>query len=78
MKVMALVVLSLSVQSTFALELGEWTQDVEAAQELARKENKYTLLNFTGSDWCGWCKLMDEHVFYFCHFYLLTCFLLYS
>ena len=21
------------------------------------------MLNFTGSDWCGWCKLMDKEVF---------------
>ena len=21
------------------------------------------LLNFTGSDWCGWCKIMDKNVF---------------
>ena len=24
---------------------------------------KYLLLNFSGSDWCGWCKLMDQKVF---------------
>jgi len=43
--------------------LGEWTQDVDAAKALAQKEGKYLFMNFTGSDWCGWCKLMDEHVF---------------
>lgn len=48
---------------TKGAELGEWTQDVEAARELARKSGKYLFMNFTGSDWCGWCKLMDEHVF---------------
>ncbi len=45
------------------VELGEWTQDVDAARALAREKGKYLLMNFTGSDWCGWCKLMDEHVF---------------
>lgn len=43
--------------------LGVWTQDLDAARELAKRENKYLFINFTGSDWCGWCKLMDEHVF---------------
>ncbi len=43
--------------------LGEWTQDVEAAKALSKSEGKYLFMNFTGSDWCGWCKLMDEHVF---------------
>lgn len=44
-------------------QLGEWTQDVEAARALAKEQGKYLFMNFTGSDWCGWCKLMDEHVF---------------
>jgi len=44
-------------------EMGEWTQDVEAAKALAQKEGKYLFMNFTGSDWCGWCQLMDKHVF---------------
>lgn len=48
---------------TRGAELGEWTQDIDAARELAKKENKYLFVNFTGSDWCGWCQLMDEHVF---------------
>lgn len=48
---------------THGAELGEWTQDIDAARELAKKENKYLFINFTGSDWCGWCQLMDEHVF---------------
>ena len=42
---------------------GEWTQDVEAARALAKAEGKYLFMNFTGSDLCGLCKLMDEHVF---------------
>lgn len=43
--------------------LGEWTQDVEAARALAKEKGKYLFMNFTGSDWCGWCQLMEEHVF---------------
>lgn len=48
---------------TKGAELGKWTQDIEAAKKLAAKEKKLILLNFTGSDWCGWCKLMDKKVF---------------
>ncbi len=44
-------------------EVGLWTQDVAAAQALAAKLQLPLLLNFTGSDWCGWCKLMDRNVF---------------
>lgn len=44
-------------------EMGEWTMDYQAALELAQEKDKPLLLNFTGSDWCGWCKLMDKNVF---------------
>jgi thioredoxin-related protein len=38
-----------------------WTTNLEQAIELAKKENKAVLVNFTGSDWCRWCfKLRDE------------------
>ena len=43
--------------------LGQWTMDLDAAKALAKREGKPLLLNFTGSDWCGWCKLMDSKVF---------------
>lgn len=43
--------------------VGEWTMDYTAAVALAKDEKLPLLLNFTGSDWCGWCKLMDENVF---------------
>jgi thioredoxin-related protein len=32
-----------------------WTTDVPAALAKAKAENKTVLLDFTGSDWCGWC-----------------------
>ncbi len=44
-------------------EVGKWTMDYEAAVELAAKEKLPMMMNFTGSDWCGWCKLMDKGVF---------------
>jgi len=38
-----------------------WMTDFELAQTKAKEENKSLLLDFTGSDWCGWCiKLKDE------------------
>ena len=37
--------------------------DFEAAKAKAVAENKDLLIDFTGSDWCGWCKLMDKNVF---------------
>ena len=44
-------------------QLGRWTMDYTAAAKLAKEKNVPMMLNFTGSDWCGWCKLMDKDVF---------------
>ena len=41
----------------------EWIQDMAAAKELAAKSKKDLLMDFTGSDWCGWCIKLDEEVF---------------
>lgn len=38
-----------------------WTADFAAAKTQAAESDKDLLVNFTGSDWCGWCiKLKDE------------------
>jgi thioredoxin-related protein len=44
-------------------ELGKWTQDYDAALALAKEKELPLLLNFTGSDWCGYCIQMDKQVF---------------
>jgi len=48
---------------TEGAKVGEWTMDFDAAKKLAKEKNLPLFLNFTGSDWCGWCKLMDKSVF---------------
>ncbi|MFW5750209.1 MAG: thioredoxin family protein [Planctomycetota bacterium] len=40
-----------------------WTTDLAAAKQQAAAENKDLLLDFTGSDWCGWCIKLDEEIF---------------
>lgn len=44
-------------------EIGHWTMDFDAAKKIADEKKLPLLINFTGSDWCGWCKLMDKEVF---------------
>ena len=44
-------------------ELGVWTQDYAAATNAAAASGKPVFLDFTGSDWCGWCMLMEDKVF---------------
>jgi protein disulfide-isomerase len=41
----------------------DWTTDYKAALTTAKAQNKKVLLDFTGSDWCGYCKLLDNEVF---------------
>jgi len=40
-----------------------WLTKFEEAKELAKKENKLILADFTGSDWCGWCIKLKNEVF---------------
>lgn len=44
-------------------EGSEWITDFKKAQKLAKKEKKLILADFSGSDWCGWCKKLDREVF---------------
>jgi len=39
-----------------------WETDYKKAQEEARANHKLVLLNFTGSDWCGWCIQLDRTI----------------
>ncbi len=40
-----------------------WLTDLKAAQADAKAQNKILLVDFTGSDWCGWCIKLDKEVF---------------
>ena len=40
-----------------------WETDFKAAQAEAKASGKPMLLDFTGSDWCGWCIRLDKEVF---------------
>jgi thioredoxin-related protein len=40
-----------------------WQTDFEAAKTKAKAENKIMLVDFTGSDWCIWCKKLKGEVF---------------
>ena len=40
-----------------------WIDDFDEAKRLAAKERKFILVDFSGSDWCGWCMKLDREVF---------------
>ncbi len=48
--------------ASMAAESG-WLTDYEAAKKQAKEENKPILINFTGTDWCGWCIKIEKEIF---------------
>ena len=40
-----------------------WLTDFDEAKKIAQKEHKDILVDFTGSDWCGWCIRLKKEVF---------------
>lgn len=40
-----------------------WLVSIDEAYEVSQKTGKPILANFTGSDWCGWCKKLTAAVF---------------
>ena len=55
-----LLVAALLISPAFA---NGWGDDYKAALATAAKENKKVLLDFTGSDWCGWCIKLKKETF---------------
>jgi len=49
--------------AVYASEKEGWLVDLDEAYAVSQKEQKPILANFTGSDWCGWCKRLDADVF---------------
>ena len=41
----------------------QWLESYDQALSLAKAEQRPILIDFTGSDWCGWCIRLDEEVF---------------
>lgn len=43
-----------------AAGIGAWTTDWPAAQKVAQERHLPLFIQFTGSDWCGWCQKMEK------------------
>lgn len=39
-----------------------WHYNMQEAKDLAKKERRHILLNFSGSDWCGPCILLRKEI----------------
>lgn len=55
-----ILVATLLISPAFA---GGWSEDYKASLATAAKEHKNVLLDFTGSDWCGWCIKLQKETF---------------
>lgn len=39
-----------------------WMTDYAAALDQAKAQGRHVFLFFTGSDWCGWCKRLNQEI----------------
>jgi thioredoxin-related protein len=58
-----LMVIAAVAVSTGAFAAEGWMTDFDKAKSSAKEEGKYILMDFSGSDWCGWCIKLDKEVF---------------
>lgn len=63
MKTMTIAGLALALAAPLFAGGEGWMSDFEAAKKKAADEKKDLLVDFTGSDWCGWCIKLNEEVF---------------
>lgn len=54
---------ALALIGATAGEAVNWLTDLPKAQTQAKTEKKLVMLDFTGSDWCGWCIKLNKEVF---------------
>ena len=40
-----------------------WLTDFKQAKEEAKAQKRLLLVDFTGSDWCGWCIKLEREIF---------------
>jgi len=59
-KTVFLLIALFSLQFSFAQN---WSHNLQESLQNAQKENKYILVNFSGSDWCGPCIRLHKEVF---------------
>ena len=64
MKSIFLTLTSLAIFTAAATAAGkDWMTDIDSAVKVAKEKNKAVLVEFTGSDWCPPCIMMDKKVF---------------
>lgn len=54
---------ALALTSLASATGAKWLTSYSEAVKLSKKTGKPILADFTGSDWCGWCKKLKAEVF---------------
>jgi thioredoxin-related protein len=57
--------LCVAIALSFAIPItakADWETDYKKAQQTAKEQHKLLLINFTGSDWCGYCIQFDRTI----------------
>ena len=52
-----------TIKSDYKAENEGWLVNIDEAYKLSKETGKPIMANFTGSDWCGWCKKLTASVF---------------
>ncbi len=58
-----LPLLGLILSASFLQAEATWSDDFTASLAKGKADKKLVLVDFTGSDWCGWCIKLDKEVF---------------
>lgn len=62
-RIAALALGLLATSSTALADDVTWYADYDQAVAAAKETGKNLFIDFTGSDWCGWCVRLEEEVF---------------
>ena len=63
-----LCIIMVGLIANLASAAGVWETEFSASTNAAKAANRYVLVDFSGSDWCGWCIRLDKEVFKRKHF----------
>jgi len=62
-KLCFLAIVTMFVSAPIFAGESDWMTDFEKAKKTAKEKNLLILADFSGSDWCGWCKKLNKEVF---------------
>ena len=63
LRAMLVALVALAGPAVVTAQTPGWSIDVDKASKQADSENKDLIMNFTGSDWCGWCIRLRREIF---------------